>query len=194
MDNPSKRSRHNRTSKPLRRSRPTPLLPIVSGEIPPPYPRQSGSLSSRTSTQTDRNRLNELIDHITSDDAREPSLSRPPTRSLSNLVEPDSPQKNENHASLYTQQYEPQAAKGKSNFHRLEEKKSFSPGRKKTRHEETEGKHQRPSLGEQRHQQLTTCMESYGSYLESAQQFYMLGMNDNTSSDEQRKLYTSTLW
>ena len=191
MDNPSKRSRHDKSSKSARKTRTN-----TGSEPSPQYSRHSDISSSRTSTQSDRNRLNDLIDHITSEseNPREPSGTRRPTRSSSNLVEPESPPANNNHSSLYVLQYENETSTGKPFPYRLEQKRNFSSGRKKTRQDETDGKHRRQSLGEQRHCQLTKCMESYGSYLESAQQFYTLGMNDTTSSEEQRKLYFTTLW
>jgi hypothetical protein len=191
MDNPSKRSRHNRTSKSGRKARTS-----TAGEPASQYSRHSDNLSSRTASQTDRNRLTDLIDHITSEseNPREPSGTRKPSRSNTNLVEPKSPPINDNHSSLYCLQQENEAPKGTGLPFRVGQKKHFSPGRRKARHDEADGKHRRQSLGEQRHDQLTKCMESYGSYLESAQQFYTLGMNDTTSSEEQRKLYFTTLW
>ncbi|CAF4407523.1 unnamed protein product, partial [Adineta steineri] len=107
MDSHSKRSRHNKPSKQSRKTRPNPLRPIISGELSAQFPHQSDTLTIRSSGSGDLDRLNDIIDDITSegDDVRvapSSSSSKYSQKIPSNLVEPNSPPRNDNHSSLYT--------------------------------------------------------------------------------------------
>jgi hypothetical protein len=214
MDGHSKRTRHNKLPKQTRKSRPIPLRPIISGEISSQYSHQSDTLTARSSASGDLDRLNYIIDDITSegDDARvAPSSSNFPRKSVSNLVEPNSPPLNENHGSLYTlprsSDYNPDQTsstirsgrpKKPSNkdkqFRQFGETKNFSPSRKNNPDDRIDATNRRKSIGDARRHQLTEFMEYYRNGLESAQNSNTIGINDDPTKNDKRKQYTTTLW
>jgi hypothetical protein len=214
MDGHSKRTRHNKLPKQPRKSRPIPLRPIISGEISSQYSHQSDTLTARSSGSGDLDRLNYIIDDITSegDDARvAPSSSNLPRKTVSNLVVPNSPPVNENHESLYTlpysSDYNPDRtssttrsgrSKKPSNkdkqFRQFGETKNFSPSRKNNSDDRTDATNRRKSVGDARRHQLTEFMEYYRNCLESAQNSNTIGINDDPTKNDKRKQYTTTLW
>jgi hypothetical protein len=214
MDGHSKRSRHNKSSKQSRKSRPTPLVPIVSGEIASQFHHPLEALTNRSTGNADTDRLNAIIDDITSegDDPRVSSSSKLSTKSsTSKLVEPNSPPVNDNHSSLYTlpsshdtysnrpssssssrrsKKYSPKDKK----LQQLAGRKSFSPNRTGGFDDRTDSTNRRKSIGDQRRHQLTECMEYYRYCLESAQNSNIIGISDDPTNNEKRKQYTTTLW
>lgn len=215
MDNHSKRSRHNKPPKQPRRPRPIALRPIISGEIAPSFHHPSDILTNQSSAGADIDRLNDIIDDITSegDDVRVGSSSQISTRSNSSrLVEPNSPPVNENHSSLYTlptlnDTYRSRTSSSSMRSGRTKrfstkdkrsqqfgDKKAFSPSRMNTFDDRTDSSSRRKSIGEQRRHQLTDCMEYYRHCLESAQNANAIGINDDPTNNEKRKQYTTALW
>ena len=200
----SKRTRHNKSSKPSRKSRPISLQPIISGEISAPFHRPLDVLTGQSSSNTDSNRLNDIIGDITSenDEMRVNTPSQLSARSSSSrLVEPDSPQMNENHQSLFTLpstnenfRNKPGRAKRFSAKEKRAEKKSFSPSRTSPFDDRTDSSTRRKSIGDQRQHQLTECMEYYRRCLESAQNSYPMGNQDDSINTERRQQYTTALW
>jgi hypothetical protein len=214
MDEHSKRPRHNKPPKQSRKSRPVPLRPIISGEILPQFHHPSDTLTNRSSGSADLDRLNDILDDITSegDDARSGPASKLPIKTTSNLVEPNSPPINENHSSLYTlpsanNSYPDRTSSssirsgrtkkysGKDKkLNKLADRKSFSPSRMSSSDDRIDSINRRKSIGEIRRHQLTECMEYYRHCLESAQNSNTLGMNDDPTNNDKRKQYTTTLW
>lgn len=200
----SKRTRHNKPSKSSRKSRPISLQPIISGEISSPFHRSLDVLTGQSSGNTDSNRLNDIIGDITSenDEMRVNTSSQLSSRSSSSkLVEPSSPQLNENHDSLFTLPSTNENYRNKSSrvkrFTAKEkrgEKKSFSPIRISSFDDRTDSSNRRKSIGEHRQHQLTECMEYYRRCLESAQNSYPMGNNDDSAKTERHQQYTTALW
>jgi hypothetical protein len=208
MDGHSKRSRHNKTRKP----RPIALRPIISGEISSQFHHPSDNLTARSSGSADIDRLNDIIDDITSegDDARVGPSSKLRRESKSNLVEPNSPPINDNHSSLYTlpsanDSYRDRTSSsvrsGRKKFsgkdkklNQLSVKKSYSPSRSNNFDDRTDSTNRRKSIGDIRRQQLTECMEYYRHCLESAQHSNTICMNDDPTNTDKRKQYATTLW
>jgi hypothetical protein len=214
MDGHSKRSRHNKSSKQSRRPRPIPLRTIISGEISSKFHHPSDTLTTRSSGSADADRLNDIIDDITSegDDIRVVTSSKSSIKSTSNLVEPNSPPTNDNHSSLYTlpsandsfrdRTSTSSVRSGRSKkfsvkdkkLNQFNDKKSFSPSRMNNFDDRTDSTSRRKSIGDIRRHQLTECMEYYRHCLESAQHTNTLGMNDDPTNNDKRKQYTTTLW
>jgi hypothetical protein len=214
MDTHSKRTRHNKSSKQSRKPRPVPLHPIISGEIPPQFSHPSGTLTARSSISGDPDRLNDIIDDMTSegDDARVGQSPKLPTRSTSNLVEPNSPPTNDNRSSLYALPISldysrgrlppPSTRSGRTKKLAYKEKgpnrsgseKYFSPNRKKSVDDGTDSTNRRKSIGDVRRQHLTECMEYYRHCLESAQNSNIICMNDDPTNNDKRKQYSTSLW
>ena len=200
----SKRTRHNKSSKSSRKPRPVSLQPIISGEIASPFNRTLDALINQASGNPEIDRLNDIIDDITSenDDIRVNSSSQVSTRSSSSkLVEPTSPQMNENHQSLYTLRLsndtypnKPGRPKRFPGKEKRGEIKSFSPLRNNPFEDRPDSTNRRKSIGEQRRFQLTDCMEYYRHCLESAQNSYPMGINDDPAKSERRQQYTTALW
>lgn len=200
----SKRTRHNKSSKSSRKSRPISLQPIISGEISSPFHRSLDVLTGRSSSNTDSNRLIDIIGDITSenDEMRVTTPAQLSARSSSSrLVEPDSPQMNENRDSLFTlplsnETYakKPGRAKRFSAKEKRGEKKSFSPIRISSFDDRPDSSNRRKSIGDQRQYQLTECMEYYRRCLESAQNSYPMGNHDDSIKTERRQQYTTALW
>jgi len=214
MDGHSKRSRHNKSSKQTRKSRPIPLIPIISGEISSQFRHPSDTLATRSSGSVDIDRLNDIIDDITSegDDARVGPSSKLPTKSKSNLVEPNSPPTNDNHSSLYTLPSATDSFRDRTSssstrsgrkknlsvkdkkLNQFNDKKSFSPNRLNNFDDRSDSTNRRKSIGDIRRHQLTECMEYYRHCLESAQHSNTICMNDDPTNNDKRKQYTTTLW
>ncbi|CAF3845600.1 unnamed protein product [Adineta steineri] len=221
MDGHSKRSRHNKPSKQSRKTRPNPLRPIISGELSAQFPHQSDTLTIRSSGSGDLDRLNDIIDDITSegDDVRvapSSSSSKYSQKNPSNLVEPNSPPRNDNHSSLYTlppssgfnRDRLPSTTTATLNrsgrtkkssirdrkISQFGDKKTFSPSRTNSFDDRIDTTSRRKSIGDVRRQQLTEVMEYYRDCLESAQNSNAVGMNDDPTNNEKRKQYTTTLW
>jgi hypothetical protein len=211
MEHHSKRSRQNKPPKSSRKSRPIPLRPIISGEISSPFLHQSDTLTNRSSASGDLDRLNDIIDDITSegDDARAAPPSKHVPKSTNNLVEPDSPPIIDNHSSLYTlpTDYYPDRPSSGARFSRtkrpstkptksdrFDEKKTFSPSRTISTDDKSELTNRRKSVGDLRRQQLTECMEYYRHCLESAQHSNTIYLNDNPTDIDKRKQYTTAIW
>jgi len=212
MDGHSKRSRHKPPKQP-RKSRPTPLVPIVSGEIASQFHHPLETLTNRSSGNADIDRLNDIIDDITSegDDPRGGSSSKLSTKSsTSKLVEQNSPPINDNHDSPYilpsshdtyrdrtssssSRRAKKLSAKDKK-LNQLANRKSFSPSRTNNFDDRTDSANRRKSIGDQRRHELTECMEYYRHCLESAQNSNTIGINDDPTNNEKRKQYTTTLW
>ena len=211
MDGHSKRSRHNKLPKQSRR-----LHPIISGEIPRVYRHASDTLTNRSSGSADPDRLNDIIDDITSegDEGRVGPSSKYSIKSpTSKLVEPESPTLNENRSSLYilptsndtypdrtssssarSGRTKKNSAKENKKFNQLRERKSFSPSGTNVFEDRTDASNRRNSIGDIRRQQLTQFMEYYRHCLESAQNSNTVGMNDDPTNTEKRKQYTTALW
>lgn len=213
MDNHPKRMRHNKPPKNSRRPRPGILRPIKSGEIASQFPPHPDSLNARSSGSGDVDRLNDIIDDITSegDDARAASTSRYSGKSTSAIVEPPSPEVNDNHASFYTLPsssdfYRDRTSSGSTRSARpkktpLKDRKSqfsdkgnYSPSRASNFDDRTDTCVRRKSIGDVRRQELTEFMEHYRHCLESAQHSNAPGMIDDPSKNEKRKEYTTALW
>lgn len=202
MDSHSKRSRHNKNSKQSRKPH-SALRPIISGEISSQFQNSEGS-SARRSGSGNSDRLNDIIDDITSegDDARAIPLSKDQKRSTSTLVEPISPPVNDNHSSLFTLPTVPSSwrdrpKKGSGRDKKLGNfgnSKSFSPIRTNTFDDRSDSTSRRRSIGEVRRNQLTECMEYYRHCLESAQHLNPISMNGDPTNNEKRKQYSTTLW
>ncbi len=213
MDSHSKRPR-NKPPKQLRKGRPVPLRPIISGEIISQFPHSSSTLTTRSSGSPVTDRLNDIIDDITSegDDARGGPASKPLSKSSSKLVEPDSPIMNENHSSPFTlpsaNDFYPDrtpsssARPGRPRKTPLRDKKQMqyadknspSPSRTSNFDDRTDSTSRRKSIGDIRRHKLTECMEYYRHCLESAQHSYTMGMNDDPTNSDKRRQYTTTLW
>jgi len=210
MDVHSKRSRHNKSSK-----QPRKLRPIISGELPPIYPRGSDSLANLSSGSGDPDRLNNIIDDITSetDEAR----AGPPSKLIiksprSNLVEPESPPVIDNHSSLHTlpksidlcrdqlissTARSARTKKGKDKkLQQLRDQKHFSPNRNSGHFydDRTDSSNRRRSIGDLRRQELTNTMEYYRNCLESAQNSCNINMNDDPTNVDRRKQYMTAIW
>ena len=213
MDGHIKRSRHNKSSKQSRKSRPITLRPIISGEITSQYPNASDTLTVRSSGSPDIDRLNDIIDDITSegDDGRVgPTSSKIPSKSK--LVEPDSPPINDNHSSLYTlptsnDLYRDRTSSSsirsgrtkkysikEKKLNQFNDKKSYSPNRSNNFDDRIDSTNRRKSIGEIRRHKLTECMEYYRDCLESAQQLNTICINDDPTNNDKRKQYTTILW
>ncbi|CAF4611515.1 unnamed protein product [Rotaria sp. Silwood1] len=210
MDGHLRRSRHNKFPKQPRKPHPTALRPIISGEVSPQFQHQSEASTARPSGNVNSDRLNDIIDDITSegDDVRAGSSSKVSTKSTSNLVEPNSPPINDNHSSLFilppastynrdrtssTQRPERKKNSGKDKkSNQRGDRKCFSPTR--TMDDRTDPNSRRRSIGEFRRHQLTECMEYYRHCLESAQNSNTIIMNDDPTNTDKRKQYATTLW
>lgn len=200
----SKRTRHNKSSKSSRKSRPISLQPIISGEIAAPFHHSLNALIDQSAGNPEGDRLNDIIDDMTSenDEVRVHSLSRLSTRSSSSrLVEPSSPQLNENHQSLYVlpssnDTYRKPSARPKRfpGKEKRGENRTFSPLRPGTSEDRVDSSNRRKSIGELRRDELTDRMEFYRHCLESAQNSYPLGINDDPTKNERRQEYTTALW
>ncbi|CAF0935780.1 unnamed protein product [Rotaria sordida] len=203
MDGHSRRSRHTKGSKQSRKPHPNALRPIISGEITPQYPYQSESSITRPPGSINSDRLNAIIDDITSegDDVRTIPSSKVSTKSTSNLVEPNSPPINDNHLSLFTlppaniynrdrtsSTQRPERTRRSS----IKDKKCFPPI--STIDDRTDPNGRRRSIGEFRRHQLTECMEYYRHCLESAQNSNTISINDDPTNNDKRKQYATTLW
>ena len=101
MDTQSKRIRHPKGPKQVRKPRPNPLRPIISGEVASQFFRHADSLTTRSSGSGDPDRLNDIIDDITSegDDTRAVSSSKYSGKPTQNVVAPLSPSGNDNQSS-----------------------------------------------------------------------------------------------
>ncbi|CAF3338859.1 unnamed protein product [Rotaria sp. Silwood1] len=210
MEGHLRRSRHNKFPKQPRKPHPTALRPIISGEVSPQFQHQSEASTARPSGSVNSDRLNDIIDDITSegDDVRAGSSSKVSTKSTSNLVEPNSPPINDNHSSLFilppastynrdrtssTQRPERKKNSGKDKkSNQRGDRKCFSPTR--TMDDRTDPNSRRRSIGEFRRHQLTECMEYYRHCLESAQNSNTIIMNDDPTNTDKRKQYATTLW
>ena len=211
MDGHSKRTRHNKSSKQNRKSRPSPLAPIVSGEIASQFHH---SLEALTNRSAGNDRLNDIIDNITSegDDLGAGSSSKLSSKSsTSKLIEPNSPPVNDNHSSLYAlpsshDTYSDRTSSASSRRSKrfsprdrklqqqLADRKSFSPSRTGSSGDRADSAGRRKSIGDQRRHELTECMEDYRYCLESAQNSNTIGITDDPNNSEKRKQYTTTLW
>ncbi|CAF1432632.1 unnamed protein product [Adineta ricciae] len=206
MDSQSKRIRHPKGSKQMRKPRPNPLRPIISGEVASQFFPHADSLTTRSSGSGDLDRLNDIIDDITSegDDTRAVSSSKYSGKSTSNVIEPPSPPVNDNHSSLYTlprsNDYSNRTSRSKkftfkdAKLKKFSEKNHYSPSRANDSDDRIDTSTRRKSIGDVRRQQLTEFMEYYRHCLESAQNSNALGIYDDPTNNDRRKQYTTTLW
>ncbi|CAF4524129.1 unnamed protein product, partial [Rotaria magnacalcarata] len=188
------------------------LRPIISGEISPQF-QHSETGSTRRAGSANSDRLNDIIDDITSegDDARTGSSSKAATKSTSKLVEPSSPTINENRESLFTlpsasNSYRSQTSSTQKSDRRKKstgkdrksnqytDRNGFSPVRTSNNDDRPDPISRRRSMGELRRHQLTECMEYYRHCLESAQNSNPISINDDPTNNEKRKQYATTLW
>lgn len=195
MENSSKRTRHNKTSKVNRKSRAAPS----NSSIPDRFSRVSGSSPRRSAVRSDPKRLDDLIDNLTSeaDDASVIHQTNVRTRSSNNLVDPDSPPINANRVPFFmlptansSTSRNSKPSKNKRKPSRSTKEQDYSST---NREKEGEIMNRRKSVGDERRHQLTECMEYYRACLETAQQFHSIYKNDETSK-EQRKQYATALW
>lgn len=213
MDVHSKRTRHNKSSKSSRKAHPNALRPIISGELVPQFQHQSEGAPLRASSSGNSDRLNDIIDDITSegDDARSAPSTKPSIKLAPNLTEPKSPPVNDNRLSPYTvpsakgyhldrapASTKPDRARKYSTRERksgpFNDRKGFSPSRANAFDDRSDPSSRRRSIGELRRHQITECMEYYRHCLESAQHSSVLNINDDPTNPEKRKQYATTLW
>ena len=213
MEGDSKRARNRKPSKIPRKSHPVSLHPIISDEISSETLHLPQDLTSRLSGNGTPDRLNDIIDGITSegDDALTRSSSKASIRSTSNLVEPHSPSTNDNHLLPYplssrnssrrdqrspmkqTERSKKSSTKGKK-LHLFKDKNHPSSNYKTNLDRRSQSDSRRKFVGDLRREKLTECMEHYRHCLESAQNSNTINMNDDPANNEKRKQYATILW
>ena len=216
MDEHSKRPRHSKSNKGSRRPRAIiPLQPIRSGEVPGLFSVQGAHSRGDPSVHDGAGQMKEIIDDLTSegDDTRDRSSSRFSSASRK-LIEPQSPQHNDNHSSLYAlrsfrdgfaspdpspdaRSPRPRKSGGKDRrADSFSNKKYSSPSRTNSVTEKSHPTSQKSSIGELRRSRLIECMKYYQKTVNSTQQFQSLRMSeDPIKADKQKKeLHAMNVW
>jgi hypothetical protein len=204
MDNPSKRSRHNRpVRKNHRKQRSAAVCPLSPSKSSIALLRNRSSPSTHSSAHGNSRQLNDIIDDLTSEaDDLSHTIAHTDSIQQDNVhVEPDSPPMNRNHRSFTelltgdSSIHSKKSPDARKKFNRHRDRTFVSPSDRRVHDDaNSDVTYHYQSLGDTRRDKLTKCMEYYRNCLESAQQFHTMGTNDSSSNAESCKQYTTTLW